>query len=304
MAAHEKHRPPDFSIIGAMRSGTSAIASSIAQHESIFITNPKEPSYFVQRELRTQSYGPGDKVFAERITTTEPGYMALFPNHGRTHCGDASTAYLYFSRDAAPRMFSWNPQMKIVALLRNPIDRAYSSYLYMRSRGREPIPVFEDALEAENKRYRAGWAPMWQYLQAGLYSQQLEPFFDLFPENQIIVYIFEDWAHFQNQVTKEIVARVGAQPSQFFSLTGQANASGSPRSNAISKFLFNPWSRRLATHLPRKFVDIARKGHERTLRQPPSLDPNTRDDLAHYYESEVRRLEPLLERNLDHWLHT
>ena len=125
---------PDFIIIGAAKSGTTSLYDFIAKHPDISSSYVKEPSYFSTIDIPGLSY-----------------YRTNFPIHTRRLTGEASTSY--FARPDVPeRIKSIIPDAKLIVLLRNPVDRAYSHYHFARKRNVEPCETFEEALEQEKAR--------------------------------------------------------------------------------------------------------------------------------------------------------
>ena len=105
-------------------------------------------------------------------------------------CGDISPDYLYFYQNAAPKILNEiNAQVPIIIVLRNPIDRAYSDYLHHVRDGWENLS-FEDALNAEKERRTANWAWGWNYVDIGLYAEQVKAYTDSF--ERVLLLLFEE----------------------------------------------------------------------------------------------------------------
>ena len=105
-------------------------------------------------------------------------------------CGDISPDYLYFYQNAVPKILNEiNAQVPIIIVLRNPIDRAYSDYLHHVSDGWENLS-FEDALNAEEERRAANWAWGWNYVDIGLYAEQVKVYTDSF--ERVLLLLFEE----------------------------------------------------------------------------------------------------------------
>ena len=105
-------------------------------------------------------------------------------------CGDISPDYLYYCQNAVPKILNEkDTQIPIIIVLRNPIDRAYSSYLYHVRDGREKLS-FEDALNAEEQRLTENWAWGWFYVRGGLYAEQVKAYTEKF--ERVLVLLFEE----------------------------------------------------------------------------------------------------------------
>jgi hypothetical protein len=275
----------------------------LQQHPHVGITTPKEPHYFACDEYRAQSRGPGDDVFVKRFACGKEQYNALFESFDPgTLCGDASTGYLHYAAAVAPRVHSFNSGIKLIAILRNPIERAYSSYLYYRSRGRERLSSFEEALEAEPARRRAGWSPMWHYLDAGFYSQRLESFLGIFPRSQVFICLFDDLVNRRQEIARELFEFLGVHPIPV-NRGGSVNISGEPRFTALHHLMFNALTRRAKGLVPGPLVEVVRKVQRGLLKPASPMEGQTRAWLARCYEEEVESLFRLLDRPLGHWLH-
>lgn len=181
------YRSPDFLICGAAKAGTTSLFHYLSQHPSIYTPFAKEPGYF--SALRTYAQSPEK-------------YASLFEQAGQNQkVGEASTAYLT-SPDSALRIASAVPEARIIVMLRNPADRAFSHYRWMTREGWEYAPSFQEALRLEQKR-RVGnpafvrdnpeYYYNYLYFRSGLYCQYIERYLDAFPADQIHFMLFEEF---------------------------------------------------------------------------------------------------------------
>ena len=113
-------------------------------------------------------------------------YQRLFsgasPSQAR---GEASTLYMAVP-GTAERIRDAVPDVRLVAILRNPVDRAFSSFLHCRRAGREPIADFNEAMQHEQERIAEQWGFLWRYQTLGKYHEQLVPYFNAFPREQVL----------------------------------------------------------------------------------------------------------------------
>ena len=179
--------PVDFLIVGTGRTGTTTLFELLRRHPDIFIPPGKECKYF---SCTLDEYaGPGHP-YARTVTRTLEDYQALFrkAKPGQL-CGDISPDYLYFHQAAVPKIIrETSTHIPIIIILRNPIDRAHSSYLYHVRDGRETLN-FEDALNAEEERRAASWPWGWRYVDASLYAEQVKAYTDNF--ERVLLMLFE-----------------------------------------------------------------------------------------------------------------
>ena len=140
---------PNFLVIGAAKSGTTALYHTLKQHPQIFMSPVKEPHFFAFEGERPVYCGPGDReLFNPRVVFRLEDYVRLFDGlRAQTAVGEASVQYLMRSDAAAARIRQHIPRAKLIAILRQPADRAYSHYIMLRSQGLERLS-FTQALAA------------------------------------------------------------------------------------------------------------------------------------------------------------
>ena len=188
---------PDFLIIGAQKAATTALYAYLRWHPGITGPSFKEVSFF---DLH---YTRGDAWYRAHLPA-RPRLWAVKQCYGEWPLvGEASPSYLFHPL-AAERVAALMPEAKLIAVLRNPVDRAFSHYQHEVALGREELS-FEDALDAEGDRMRGELERMaqdpsyfshawWNYTYAarGNYAEQLERWFAAFPHEQLLVLISED----------------------------------------------------------------------------------------------------------------
>jgi hypothetical protein len=184
---------PDFLLLGAPKCGTSALHAALARHPELFLSEPKEPKFFLtDGPPPSAGGGPGDvPTWGEHVWRREE-YEALFaaaPAGARR--GESTTFYLY-DRGAHRRIGELLPDARLVAVLRDPVERAHSNWAHLRGAGLEPESDFLTALEREDDRIAAGWAHFWHYAALGRYGGQLEDLFTLFPREQVLLVRYRD----------------------------------------------------------------------------------------------------------------
>ncbi|MEP6604093.1 MAG: sulfotransferase domain-containing protein, partial [Spartobacteria bacterium] len=165
----------DFILIGAQKSGTTALHYYLQKHRRICLGDQQEMHFFDE-----------DKIFA--APSVDYGQLHRhFPRIGRsTIAGECTPSYLY-CESAAQRIHDYNPQIKLLVLLRNPIERAFAHWNMQRFKGREPLDFFE---AVKSERTRLSGAPFvvarsFAYVDRGFYARQLDRFFQFFPREQV-----------------------------------------------------------------------------------------------------------------------
>ena len=160
----------------------------MARHPGLVLSNPKEPKFFLcagTSPRRNGHAGPGDGHSAREWIWRRDRYEALFDNAPVGALKGESTPFYLYDLAAQARIARLVPEAKLIAVLRDPIDRAYSNWLHLWSDGLEPLSNFVLACWAEDERVAAGWAPFWHYLRLGRYGEQLTHLFSLFPRAQV-----------------------------------------------------------------------------------------------------------------------
>jgi len=197
---------PDFIIGGAPRSATTWLWHLLNRHPDVYMADPvvPEPKFFLVDGLYDQGIEYYSKTWFE---SAPPGKIL----------GEKTTNYLE-SPTAAQRICAHLPDVKLVFIFRNPVDRAYSNYLWTKMNGLE-TESFERALELEESRTRAlsqqlKYARPFSYVSRGFYRRMLEPYFDLFPWQNILCLRTEDIYHpdTRTQLTDKLCGFLGLGP--------------------------------------------------------------------------------------------
>ena len=305
-------RMPNFLIVGAQKAGTTALYQYLKQHPEVFMSPVKEPHFFAFENRDLDFRGPRDRETLGRMVVRDEGaYRGLFADAvGARARGEASAMYLYMP-DAVGGIGRHVPDAKLVAVLRNPADRAYSSFLHMMRDGREPIPEFGRALEAEEERIRGNWSPIWHYRRMGFYHDQISRYREAFGSEGLRVYLYEDLEGNPEGVLRDIHGFIGVDPSFVPDVSSRYNVSGVPKSkklHAVHRFLLrpNPVKAALKPFLPKRMRRRMVEGSLNALRNrnlvKPPFPEEVRHGLIEGYREDISKLEALLGRDLSGWL--
>jgi hypothetical protein len=181
---------PQFVIAGAPKAGTTALHAALATHPGLYLSPVKEPKYYLtdgRPPPRSGQRGPGDAHSAREWVWRRADYLALFAGAPEgTVRGDSTPFYLY-DRAAQRRLAADVPDVKVVVVVRDPVDRAYSNWAHLRADGLEPEADFLAAVRAEERRIEAGWAPFWHYRGLGTYGAQLRDLHRQLSAEQVFV---------------------------------------------------------------------------------------------------------------------
>ena len=227
---------PTFVVAGAARSGTTGLVEGLRSHPLVFVTEPKEPHYFALYRTGAHFTGPGDDHTINRLAVTRrEDYLALYRDaHGCRALGDAAVSTLYYHDEALPELLRMNPAMKVVVLLREPVERAWSAHQYMRARGVEPVEDFLEAVALEPARQEAGWHHIWHYTAMSRYADAVAAFRSALPSEQLGIWFFDDLTRDYTGTVTSILRFLGVPP-----VPGEAtgvprvNVSGKPRYRTV-----------------------------------------------------------------------
>jgi hypothetical protein len=291
---------PNFLILGVPRSGTTTTYEGLKQHPQVFVSPIKEPMFFIlqgEKELSpalSKHRGPRDLN----------GYQSLFRGVVQEKAvGEASTYYL-FSPQAPLEIKKYIPEAKMIAIFRNPVDRAYSHFLLNRLAGAEPIADFKEAFDAEEERIRKKWFPYWSYRGVGYYGQQIERYFSLFDRAQFRFFLFEDLKADPDRFFMEIFQFLGVEETINVRLPVKYNPSGVPRNRIIHGFLSKPnfIKSQMKRILPEKIQYNLHVGFmNRNLAKPP-LPAEVRRRILALYREDILKTQDLIHRDLSSWL--
>jgi hypothetical protein len=205
-----KGRLPDFLIIGAPKAGSTALHAALAQHPQLFLSQVKEPKYYLCGDAPPPTYtGPGDAHSNQEWVWRRSRYQALFRDApDDALCGESTPFYLH-SRDAQRRIAADLPDVKLVAVLRDPVDRLYSNWVHLWADGLEPCADVVEASEREAERIEQGWAPFWHYRGLGMYGSQLESLYRHFRREQVLLLRYRELVDHPEQTLDRVADFLG-----------------------------------------------------------------------------------------------
>lgn len=305
---------PNFLVIGAIKGGTTALYHYLKQHPDVFLSSIKEARYFAVDP--DQPLDAGFNRFAP--VTDLASYAALFDSvTNETAIGEVSPQYLY-SPVAAANIKATIPDAKLIAVLRNPVERAYSSFMHHVRDGAEPLTNFAAALAAEPDRIEQQYGPLWHYKQAGFYSTQLQRYFDCFKPEQIKIYLYEDLKHDLPGVLQDMFQFLEVDPSFIPDTRTKHNVSGVPQNAYLHQTLSkrNPVYKSLSStlsHLPALKSQLKQSTMVRTYQRwidqirtqnlvKPTLSDELRVKLQQEYRADILTVQAMLNRDLSGWL--
>lgn len=300
---------PNFFIVGAPKCGTTALFEYLRSHRQVCLPNAtrKEPHYFADDLAGLRDIGPREN------------YEELFvpENNDVKAVGEASVFYLY-SQAAIPKIIDYESQARLIVMLRNPIDAAYSMHSQFLFSADEDVADFETAWSLQAQRASGNDIPatcrepaMLQYTKLFSLGEQVQRLLNNVPREQVLFIFFDDWVNDTPREYKRVLEFLGVDDD------GRTEF---PRVNANKQHRWN-WLGRLNAHPPAWLKSIVRATQklfgvenwgvarriQQTNQQKLERDPLSdamRQEMSAAFESDVALLSEILNRDLSHWLAT
>ncbi|HVW23312.1 MAG TPA: sulfotransferase [Candidatus Saccharimonadales bacterium] len=283
-------KKPNFLIIGAPRCGTTSLHDKLSRHPEIFMSNIKEPHFFSSFDF------PFPENEIHHVTHNPDVYGRLFEDAGNRLAGESSTYYLA-DPEAPAKIKAYNPDMKLIAILRDPVDRAYSQYLQYERRGKQ-TKTFAETIEL--LLAEPGESPIYDLVMLGRYGEQLQRYYQHFPKKQLLVVMFDDLTKQPVETLAKILNFLGVDPSPAGRLAEAAaqNQHQVPRSQTLARLANNRQIMKVGLKLvPRPLLRFVRnnillkKGSDKA-----PLDEETALKLQDAYAADEKVLAKVLGR--------
>jgi hypothetical protein len=319
---------PNFFVIGAPRSGTTSLYEYLDAHPEVFMSTVKEPDFFIHPSLAVAHPLGGtapadleaDAARVEELAKHLQTYRALFAGaSGEPRIGEASAIYL--GNPIAPwHLRGYVPDAKLIAVLRNPTERAFSHLVHAKriyaehgqasAIGAEGMSVDDAFAAAVDTALRDGpfdetTSDPEVWVQSGFYHLHLTRFLSHFPADQLKVFLFEDLVQRPREVMREIYGFLGIDDTFELPTTEAFNASVVPRSQRLFSFFTtkNSLMRKAKAMAPTKVRAAALRTRNRLLGAgKPPLDPGLGSKLDAIYREDILALQDHLGRDLSGWL--
>jgi len=301
---------PDFFVIGAPKAGTTALHAALARHPQLFLSPVKEPKFYLCGERpppRREHRGPGDAHSRHEWVWRRDRYEALFAGAPEGALRGESTPFYLSDVAALRRIRDDVPAARLVAVLRDPVDRAYSNWMHLWSDGLETEPDVVRAVAAEDARRAAGWAPFWHYARLGRYGEQLAALYELFPRGQVHLLRYRDLVDTPAEAVGAVCAFLGVDsgdPPLPRPENTRAFAPDTPRTRRLARAVrAGAWA---GQWLPPQVWRAAERrllpALQRTDAARPKLTPEQRTALLAHFEADIRLLQQVTGRDYSDWL--
>ncbi len=284
----------DFFIVGAPKAGTTSLYHYLNEHSEIEMSSQKEPDFFSDQSLQKQ------KLYYDknRIDTIEK-YNSLFEREDVILRGDSSVSYLFYE-DVPHKIFTYNPDAKIIIMLRNPIDRAFSHYLMDYSLGLIS-ESFETIIQKQSKHKNANLFYQ-QYVQVSEYSKQIKRYLEVFSKDNIHFIDYEDFKNDTSDVVNSVFLFLGVNDDFQPYLKKKYNTYTAPK-NSLIRYVYSFVALRkmvaniLSKNLTKTIINLLFRSDKK-----PQLPELTRNFLKKHFESDVRELSELLNKDFTKWI--
>jgi hypothetical protein len=266
---------PDFLIIGAPKSATSWLTRNLSQHDKVFLAR-NEIHYF------SRTYSQGLDWYAAHFDAAQSGKIL----------GEKSASYLA-SPDVPERVCQLLPKVRLIAQLRNPIDRAYSDYCMLLRRGTvtHQIDEYLDPARAAGLRFIA----------SGEYARHLSRWLSFFPREQMLIHFSDEIRDRPTDVLGEVTSFLGLDPIDAPNSARRVDVKEEPRLPLPLRRALAPLKQAVAPLRRTRWFQSIHAKLSRPFDYPPLTD-HLRDKLRDYYRADIANLEKILGRSVPPWL--
>jgi len=311
---------PNFFLVGAGKSGPTSLYPYLRQHPQIYMSPIKEPCYFAS-EIRVENLAPSYRRHIKRMSrklsevlgsangdnpygwlvSDWNDYVRLFQNvNGQTAVGEASASYLW-SETAAINIASRRPDARIVMILRDPAERAFSQYLHQLAAGLIHCS-FREHIQQCLRNDRNIISAQYPLLEVGLYHNQVKRYLERFPRHHVQIYWYEEAWRDSNALLTELFQFLEVDSTYVPDTSRRSLERRAPRFPSLNRGLKRfEITHRLNAAVPSGVRPVVRR---LLFHRSPRLkmDAGDRQFLVDYYREDVMKLAVLLDRDLRAWL--
>jgi Sulfotransferase family len=299
---------PDALIVGAPKAGTSALHAALARHPQVFASPVKEPKFYLCGEAPPPAFcGPGDAHSQQEWVWRRSDYERLFAPAPADSIRIESTPFYLYQPDARRRIAEELPDARLIVIVRDPIDRAYSNWMHLWVDGLEPSADFVEACGREEERIAAGWAPFWHYQRMGRYGEQLTDLFHRVDRERVLVLRYRELVSTPTETLDRVSRFLGVaegkidviphdnsrpfvRPGVRTAVLGRVIRAGAGAGAYAPPQVWRRGVRPLLTALQYGGAE-----------QRPRLDPEQRTTLLESCHDDIDRLEEVLGESFQDW---
>jgi len=308
---------PTFLIVGAVKAGTTSLHEYLMQHPEVYMSPVKETNHFSDEDMDFEHFnidyrqdvghnldqylsGPMDKKIHIAHVRTWEQYCTLFKNVKKEKAiGEVSNSYLYCP-STAQAIFSKLPNVKIVMVLRNPVDRLFSQYVMNLKLGKIIEQDLIKEIENDHSKTFKGWGVSHLYTEVGMYFEQVKRYYDVFPREQIKVILFDDFKANASATISDLFQFLDVSDYQV-DTEKRYNEAGMPRFGKLNYWmtqigLYGIFKRIFPDNIKQRLKSLAF-----TNKGVPSITSEERKYLEQIFRDDINDLSKLIHRDLGHW---
>jgi len=316
-----KDHHPNFFLVGVVKGGTTSLHYYLAQHAQIYMSPIKETNYFsrddIDKSLFSRDYVHDVNIDLDRFFTSgmqhtihiahiesKEDYLRLFSNvREEVAIGEASNSYILYP-GAAQKIHDTYADARILMMLRDPAERAYSQYIMNLRLGKTLTRDFIGEITEDDACARKGWGANHQYLAIGKYYEQVHRYLEFFSKDQVMVCFYEDYRADVMPVLKSIYGFLQVDENFLPDTSEKLNVAGVARFRKLNHWINQvgliSWAKR---RLPRSWRSPFKRWMYSTNQSDiRDMTAEEREFLVNYYREDVQKLSKLLDRDLSHWL--
>ena len=284
----------DFFIVGAPKAGTTSLYHYLSEHPQVVMSSQKEPDYFSDKEIQEQGM-----YYAKSRVNTLDKYKSLFVQKESVVYGEASVSYLFYE-NVAEDIKKYNPNAKIIIMLRNPIERAFSHYLMDYRLG-----LISDSFEniiAKKSKHKNAHLFYQQYIEVSKYATQIQRYLDFFEKENILFIDYEDFKKNVSKTVDQVYNFLNISTEFVADINTKHNTFIMPKNKIIRLIYSFVFLRKILTIL----FPIYLVKHIRVLLfksdKKPELLKETRSLLKKIFNDDIKKLEEVLAKNYSKWI--
>jgi hypothetical protein len=295
---------PNFVVIGAGRSGTTSLHQYLGQHPDIYVSPRKSPNYFVAQDPQPDWESATLQAMAKQWVSTREAYEAQFQGVTNERAiGDVSPVYLQSIYTARRIKETLPPSTKIVAILRNPVERAYAHFLGRRRDGLESSDNFNAIVDRELAGPLNTDIAFGSYSGCGRYHHYLKPFYEHFSADNVRVFLFDQLQKDSAGLLRELFGFLDVDPDYEVDTAFSYNQTGI----ITNSMLRSLWTRsvgmrtRIRPYLP-AFIRHTSRSMLAQQVSKPLLDADARQKISLALREDTQELQQLINMDLSNWL--
>ena len=301
---------PNFLVVGAAKAGTTSLYHYLKQHPEVYLPHKKEHFFFAG--LKKDMFSGKGSFYGRNIIENWDDYVSIFDEAAAEKAvGEVCVAYLYFYENSIGNILRYvQPVPRIIIILRNPAERAFSNYKHHLRDGVEQLN-FDEAIRPEviNRRKGENWWWGFDYIDVGFYHRQVKAYLEAFGKEKVRIYLYEEISRNLLGAMRDMFEFLEVDPSFIPDVSAKHNVTDIPRSKKLQNFLLNYDHPLKKISRPLLLNAIGKEKTEKLFNyfknknsRKDSMEPDTKKYLIGIYRHDILLLQDLINRDLSGWL--